>query len=123
MPTQSNITAAEELFSGTDKVLQYTVTDSAGAVQIITGWALRWALYAIGDRTTALITKTVGAGITITNGAGGILQVAISDDDTNSLTANARTPLYDYELRRTDSGNEDVLAYGTVVLRPGKVTT
>ena len=122
MPIQSNITAADEWFSGTDKVVQFTITDFAGVAQNITGWALRFVLTRRGS-LTALIEKTVGAGIAITNGAGGICQVSITDTDTNNLPTYGLDPAYEYELRRTDDGNEDVLAYGSVVLLQGKVTT
>lgn len=122
MPTQSNITADHELFSGKDRTLSFTITDSAGSAQAITGWAMQFTLTNINDRSgTALITKTVGSGITITNGAGGICQVAIADTDTDGLVGSD-APRYWYELARTDAGNEDVLAYGTVVLRQGRST-
>lgn len=122
MPTESNITKADEWFSGTDKVLQFTVVDSAGVAQSITGWALQWGLWrypvtrAASGVTTALVSKTVGSGITITNGAGGICQVTVTDADIDGLEGGD-SPLYYHELRRTDGGNEDILSYGTVVLR------
>ena len=116
MPAQANIDLDDELFTGKDRTLQFTVVDAAGAAQAITGWALKWVLCSNQDRRTPLVSKTVGSGITITNGAGGICQVAITDDDTATL-AGAEDPKYFHELSRTDSGNEDVLAYGTVVLR------
>ena len=113
MSIESNIAESDNLFLGEDKILQYTVTDSAGAIQVITGWALEWVLRSAAGHGTALLTKTVGSGITITNGAGGILQVAIADDDTLSMAPDT----YYYTLRRTDAAFEVVLAFGTVVLR------
>ncbi|MGK2965508.1 MAG: hypothetical protein ACSLFM_07865 [Tepidiformaceae bacterium] len=121
MPQHSPVTLDDEWFSGTDKTLEFTVVDADSVAVNITGWALQWVL-TLKDSRTVMLTKTVGSGITITSGAAGILQVAVADTDTNDF-ATGRTALYDYELRRTDAGNEDVLAYGTVVLRPGKVTS
>lgn len=112
MPKRSDITIDDELFTGKDKVLQFTDTGPAD----ITDWALKWVLAPADDRRTPLVTKTTGAGISITDGAGGVCQVTLTDDDTGNLPGY-EDPKYWHELSRTDSGNEDVLAYGTVVLR------
>jgi len=124
MTTEAHIAQSDNLFTGTDKVLQFTVVDSAGAAQAITGWALLFVMVP-WPVTGALasgwkLSKTTGAGITITNGAGGICQVAIADTDTDAIKGNEQ-PIFYYELRRTDAGNEDVLAYGKVTLRQSAV--
>lgn len=109
------ITANEGWFTGTDHVMQHTVYDDATtpAVVNITGWALSWKLFGNKARAeTAIISKAVGTGIAITNGAGGICQVTIADTDTDSLLGKT----YYYELRRTDAGSETVLAYGPAEL-------
>lgn len=125
MPQEAHITASEEWFTGADKVLQYTVVDSAGVAVNITGWSLRWVMVRKQAASAAasghLVSKeTGGAGIAITNGASGICQVTITDADTDGMEGG-ETPLYQYELRRTDPGSEDVLAYGNVTLRQGLV--
>lgn len=112
MAEQADIAAADNWFLGEDKVLEFTVVDSAGAAVNITGWALEWILRS-GAGERALLTKTVGSGVTITGGAGGVCQVAIADTDTDDLAAGR----YWHALRRTDAGNEAVLSYGQVVLR------
>ena len=72
MTTEAHIAQSDNLFTGTDKVLQFTVVDSAGAAQAITGWALLFVMVP-WPVTGALasgwkLSKTTGAGITITNG-------------------------------------------------------
>ena len=120
MPQKVDITPDDEWFTGTDKTLQFSVVDADGTAVNITGWALEWALYNNKDLrkgASALITRTTGAAtISITDGAGGVCQVSVTDDLTDGL-AGANTPLYYHELRRTDAGNEDVLAYGAVTIR------
>jgi hypothetical protein len=118
MARNEPITAAAELFTKTDHVLQYTIYDSAAVPVVvdITGWALTWILVNPGSiGSTPLISKTVGSGIAITNGAGGVLQVTISDTDSDALTGRD----YWYELRRTDAGSETVLAYGPITFLQG----
>ena len=82
------------------------------AVQDISAWTLEWVLRE-GPAGAVQITKTVGSGITLTDAANGVLQVAIADSDT--LTMSPKT--YFYTLRRTGDGNEVVLAFGDAVLR------
>lgn len=111
MATQSNITASDYWFIGEDKTLSFAVVDASAVAVNITGWALEWVLRRdAGD--AALITKTVGSGITITNGAGGLCSVAIADTDTDNLDEGG----YWHALRRTDAGTETVLSFGEVVL-------
>jgi hypothetical protein len=83
----------------------------------ITGWAIDWNLRAYHGASTALATKTTGAGtITLTTPASGIFTVALITGDTSALTEG----LYSWDSRRTDSGAQDVLAYGTFHLRVPK---
>lgn len=111
MATQTDIAASEHWFLGEDKTLQFTVVDSVGAAQNITGWALEWVLRR-GEGLTALLTKTTGAGITLTTPASGICTVTIADTDTDDFEPGG----YWHTLRRTDAGTETVLAFGNVVL-------
>lgn len=112
MPKNAPITIEDEFFTGKDKVLQFTDTGP----EDITGWALKWVLAKNADRTQVLASKTTDSGISITDGPGGICQVTVADTDTEGLKGS-ENPDYYHELSRTDAGNEDVLAYGTVVLR------
>ena len=60
----------------------------------------------------ALLTKTVGGGITIPVGTDGIATIAISLADRAALTAG----FFFFDVVRTDAGSEDVLASGRIRL-------
>lgn len=112
MSVESNIDKADMWFRGEDKVLEFTVYQSDGeTLQDITGWALSFDL--CNSAFVSQINKTSGSGITITDPTNGVLQVAIDDVDTDSLEPAS----YRYELKRTDSGSESVLAHGFAVLQ------
>ena len=113
MSIDAPIATADNWFIGEDRTLEFTVVDSAGTAQNITGWALEWVLRDAPGNATALLTKTVGDGITITDGAAGRCDVAIADTDTESLSPN----LLFHTLRRTDDGLETVLAFGEALLK------
>lgn len=115
MSIEANITSADHVFAGEDKQFRFTVVDSAGNPQTMTGWALEWVLRRSAAASTAVLTKTTGAGsIAITSGAGtdDRATVTVSDDDTLNLVTGG----YEYALRRSDSGAEQVLAFGTFEL-------
>ena len=116
MSVQANITASDGYFLGEDKSIRFFVVDSAGAAQDMTGWALEFVVRRTAAATTAILSKTTGAAtVVISNGNGtsDLATVAITDDDTVDLVAGT----YEYALRRTDSGSEQVLAYGSLVLQ------
>jgi len=87
-----------------------------GKVQVITGWALEWVLRDGPAGSTALITKTTNAGISITDGTNGICRVTVADTDTLTLVPG-RSRRYYKTLRRTDEGFEEVLSFGDAILR------
>lgn len=107
-----DFTRDDEVFTGADRTLRFTVLDSASAAVNITGWALSWALYqkAAPAGQGTLVSKTTVSGITLTTPSSGIADVALADTDTDDLKGDAD---YYYELRRTDAGSEDVLACGS----------
>src|SRR3989304_5078912 len=118
MSKNVNITASDHYAKGEDKTLVFDVVDSAGAAQTMTGWALEFVLRRSAASATAVLTKTTGAAqITISNGdaTDDRATVTITDDDTVDLVAGT----YEYALRRTDSGNEQGRAFGTLELLQG----
>ncbi len=94
-------------FEGEDIELDFSPT----TVTDITGWTLDAIMYSFsgGD---PLIEKTIGNGITVTNAALGLFNILYMSADT--LTYGGRT-LY-LEVRRTDTGDNTVLAYGNVMI-------
>ena len=116
MGAVANITKADRWFKGEDKIIRYTVVDSAGAAVDVAGYTAEWVLRLGPDGPTAIITKTTGgSGITLpAPTTDGIIEVAIDDIDTDNLTASDN---YHKTLKRTNSGNEGVLADGFAVLQ------
>lgn len=70
---------------GDSKLLTVAVTDDDGAAVSIVGAAITWKLADSIYSATALVTKTVGSGITITNGAGGLFSIQLDYEDTDDL--------------------------------------
>ena len=116
MSVEQNIKASNNVFVGEDKSLQFGVVNSVDSPQTMTGWALEFVVRSTAGATTALLTKTIAGGaIVLSNGDGtdDRATVTITDDDTLALGAGE----FVYALRRTDAGSEQVLAYGTFVIR------
>ena len=105
------------MFIGEDRDWQFTVVDSAGNPQNMGGWAMECIMRIAPVAVTAVFTKTTGAGeIAFSNSADGTndrATVKVIDDDTVDLVPRK----YSYTLRRTDAGNEVVIAYGEVDLQ------
>lgn len=111
-----------ELFIGVDHQYPFTILNEAETAAIdITGWTLSWMVKRrlSHDDADAVITKTTVAGISIagtydadpdTNTQKAT--VTVEDGDTDGLSAGE----YFYELKRTDSGFETILAYGGLTL-------
>ena len=119
---KSDITIDMAWFKGEDRIINIDVNQSDGSTaQDMTGWNLTWELKlkASDLAAAAKITKTVGSGITIDDGDGTNDRAAIvlDDDDTETLDPG----IYYHQLRRTDAGNEIVLAYGEAHLRPSGI--
>ena len=108
---ETDIAKSEHWFAGEDRSLEYLVNDSAGADLDMGAFALTWELKDSLDSDAALITKTVGSGITVANGTGtnDKATVAVDDVDTEGLDGS-----YFHILRRTDAGSESVLSFGKV---------
>lgn len=111
------ITASVSFFRGEAILLTVTITP----VTNITGWSITFTLR---DKFTGavLLTKSVGSGVTITDGPGGVFTVLLSKANTSlghGLASN-RTPLEClFDIRRTDAGSEAALTVGDVSISPG----
>jgi hypothetical protein len=86
------------MYAGDDRFLSCSVVDSTGAAQSLVGitslvWTLRTA-----PGATALLTKGIGTGITVTNAAGGLYTIAL--DTLNTATLSGR---YYHKAVLTDS--------------------
>jgi hypothetical protein len=104
-----------ECFAGEDVTITVTLSGSGS----IAGWAFTFTLKsAYGG--SALVTKTVGSGIVITDAANRILTITLSSSDTNRATTEAVKYLYD--LWRTDSGSRGTGVHGVFKIKPAVLT-
>ena len=110
------ITLDDHWFAGEDKTFVFDIVDANGAAQVMTGWAIEWVLRRSAASSTATLTKnTSGGTVALSNGSGtnDRATVTVTDDDTLNLV----TGTYEYAMRRTDAGSEQVLAYGPAELQ------
>lgn len=116
MAIEANIPDASDWFTGEDKALVFTIYESDETTpQDITGWTVSWRLkrrQSDAD-SAALLTKTVGGGISLTTPLSGVLTVSVADTDTDAILAGS----YFHELKRTTDGSETVLSFGSAVLK------
>lgn len=100
-------------FIDTDKSFVVTVRRLDGVTpENITGWTMQFTVHAYGDPNVVYITKTVGSGITISNGPAGELTVTIDDDDVDDMVPGG----YEYRLERTTAGSEFIIGRGMYTL-------
>ncbi len=101
-----------------DETLDILVTDQdTGAAINLTGATLKWmAKRRRNDADVdALISKAIGTGITVTNAAGGVAEVAITAANTNAIVPGA----YYWELQSVDAAAKThTLAGGRIVILP-----
>lgn len=101
-----------------DKIVLYKTTalprialailDAGGAARDITGWAIsvRLGYLARTSSERALATWVTGGAVTITDAAAGEIEVAYTTTDLASVPPGAA---YTIEVKRTDTGSQEVL--------------
>ncbi len=103
-----------EVFSGNDIVLKVSVTDEdndGAALSLLGAQELIWSL-AKKAGGTALITKALVTGVTITDAENGKVDVVINAADLEPLKGE-----YYHEMRLTNSqGKKSTLMFGTVTI-------
>lgn len=111
---ESNIQESEHWFIGEDRDISMPLVDAAGDPVNMSGMAIRFRLF---DRKggTALVTKT-GPTLSDSAGTNDLATVTVTSSDYGSIT---RGGTYYYQWERTDSGDEEVLAFGRAVLHAG----
>jgi hypothetical protein len=112
---ESPITLADGWFVGEDQAIQWTIYDldpatetSPPSAKNITGWTIQFKMSAT-EGGAAVLTKSAS----LTTPASGICTVATAQADTAGFTADT----YHYTLSRIDAGQNQVLSWGTAVLR------
>jgi hypothetical protein len=97
-------------YQGEDVTLTVTMTPATN----ITGWTLRFSLKKQYADAAALITKSSGAGLTITDAANGVFKVTLTSADSAALDLGN----YVYDIQRIDSSSRTVLTIGNLTILP-----
>lgn len=104
--------ATVEAFRGDTLRLRFAVKDGTGAVKDLSSVSdARWAIYKRGLSAAAL-SKSLGAGITVTDAAGGLVLVAVSAGDTAALDPG----LHEDELELTIGSDVQTVAHGLIIV-------
>ena len=88
------------MWSGDDKTITVTVYDNDDVVVDITGATITWEL-SLNVDSAALISKTVGSGITLSDPTNGVFTITLDPTDTDSLSGR-----YYHEAEITDSSGD-----------------
>jgi hypothetical protein len=100
-----------KMVAGDTTALNVVLSDSSGDSMNLTGASARWQL-ALTNRGPALISKSIGAGITVTSALGGALTIVLEPEDTVDLSGR-----YYHELEIVDStGNVSTVTTGFVTI-------
>lgn len=107
-----------EIWQGDGHEIEITVTDDAGEpYNLATVLALTWSLAETWGGT-ALVSKAIGTGITITDAAAGKLAIEILSADTAGLTGKD----YVHQTKMTDAiGQTYTISYGKAVVQKSLV--
>ena len=99
MDPKVDIRQSDGFFKGSDFFIEFQTLQEDGTPENITGFALAYTLWKHPDDTTALLTKTVGSGIVITDAPNGIGRIIFVPADTATL----KSGVYFHKLARTDA--------------------
>lgn len=75
------------MYAGDYITLDFTAKEESGAALNLTGLTLKWSLGRTSDGP-ALLTKTVGTGITVTDAAAGKFKVELDPADTQKFSGD-----------------------------------
>jgi hypothetical protein len=101
---------------GDTLALDFDSVDEAGDVVSLIGATIRWQL-SKASRKTALISKEIGAGITVTDAAGGLYTVLLEPVDTLDLQG---TFYYEVEVVDAD-GRVSTVRRGEIEIERGLI--
>jgi len=101
-----------ESFIGEDIRLRTTLTPTTDILGYTFEFTARTDVLATGK-----FLEKLNASFTIEDADAGIFYTNITDAETDIATPTADTVVYDYSIKRMDSGLEAVLVWGTWTLR------
>lgn len=100
MAQKVDILNTDNLRKGSNYTITFTVLDDNNDPVNISGWSLTYTWKVRDTDAAAVLTKTVGSGITLTDPTNGVGTIALVPADTSSL----RPRVYYHRLMRTDAG-------------------
>ena len=105
-----------ETYRGDDREFTFTLTEDGGAMDL-TGAALRFTVKrAVADLDiNAVVSKTLGSGITVAAPLTGVCVVALAAADTAGLEGSLRLP---FDLQVTRGGRTRTVVVGDLVVIP-----
>jgi hypothetical protein len=117
MAATFNIGPEKQFFVGENKTVTLPVYGPDGATPVdVTGWTLIYVVKKLEKPSaTPLITKEVGAGITLTGSFNANNQRVVIEFDSDD-TAVLKPGVYFHTLKRTDPDFEHVLFNGQLTL-------
>lgn len=102
----STVPLPKTIFKGEDKTYRLTITDADNERVDITGFALQFEVKLdVGDADPAIISKTVGAGITILTQSGSTLGQATVEVDSAD-TSPLAVVVHKYDVVAVDLAGE-----------------
>lgn len=99
------------MFSGESRTLTFAVKDSAGVAQDLTAATIKFHI-SRDEGVAALITKSIGSGITVPTPTDGNIVVAMAASDTATICGE----LYFQVIVTDGSGNISVVAHGDLTI-------
>lgn len=126
MAIEFNVTAADKFFLGEDKVLEFTIFGPDNVTPLdVSGLVLEWNMRKTDKAADpAILTKGVGTGLTIVGVYNVVpatntqrVRAAFASADTDPLVSAIvlkANVAYRHSLKRKDSGNENILSYGSI---------
>lgn len=105
-----------EMTRGDAKSYRITVRDAANAVVDLTAVQAIKAQFRKHPHSAAVITKTLGAGITVENAVNGVFRIDIDPADTSSLGNWKQT--YGFDVQVTMGDDPVTVARGRLTIEP-----
>lgn len=111
------ITDEDHFFRGEDNILRWSVDDGSDVDGPVgaTGWTVMFFMQTDDQATTFEIEEAATCTLDGATGVLAVFEAATAAADTAELPAGDHY----YELRRTDPGNNKVIAYGPITIADG----
>ena len=100
------------MYAGDTVVLNVSAKEADGSVLDLTGLSIMWAM-GRSNNSTALLSKSVGHGVTIVNAQNGEFRVTLAQNETATLNGS-----YYHEIRVADGDTSSVILAGSLEFTP-----